>query len=126
MLLLSFLVEVLFTVSLLMSFHITMETCSLVIDVLPCRSCFHLLLPFAPFGGQGYLPLLVGLANKEDLGFFLLKVPLGNSKHVQQLQERGLNLNYVKVNNELRKEFRKRLKNKVHAHLNTKFNFEHC
>ena len=103
MLPLSFLVEVLFIVPLLMSFHAILETRSLVIVILPCQSCFHLLLPFAPFGSKGYLPLLVGPTNKEDLGLFLLKFPLDNSKHVQKLWERGLNLVYVKVNNELRK-----------------------
>ena len=66
MLLLSFLVEVLFTSPLPMSFHNTLETCSLVIAVFPCQSCFHLLLPFASLGGKGYLPLLVGPTNKED------------------------------------------------------------
>ena len=126
MLALSFLVEVLFTVPLPMSFHATVETHSLVITILPCQSCFHLLLPFAPFGGKGYLPLLVGPSNKEDLGLFLLKVPLGSSKHVQQLGERGLNLVHVKVANELREGVRKRLKNKVRAHLNREFNSEHC
>ena len=84
MLPLSFLVEVLFTVPLPMSFHATVETRSLVIAVLLCQSCFHLLLPFAPLGGKSYLPLLVGPTNKDDLGFFLLKVPLGSSKHVQR------------------------------------------
>ena len=84
MLPLSFLVEVLFTIPLLMSFHATVETHSLVIAVFLCQSCFHLLLPFAPFGGKSYLPLLVGPTNKKDLGLFLLKVPLGSSKHVQR------------------------------------------
>ena len=83
MLPLRFLVEVLFIHPLSMSFHATVETCSLVIIVIPCQSCFHLLLPFAPFGGKSYLPLLVSPTNKEDLGLFLLKVPLGSSKHVQ-------------------------------------------
>ena len=78
MLPLSFLVEVLLIVPLPMSFHATIETRSLVIAVLPCQSCFHFLLPFAPLRGKGYLPLLVGPTNKEDLGLFLLKVPLGN------------------------------------------------
>ena len=84
MLSLSFLIEVLLTVSLPMSFYVTVETRSLIIPVLPCQSCFHLLLPFAPFGGKSYLPLLVGPTNKEDLGLFLLKVPLGSKKHVQR------------------------------------------
>ena len=122
MLLLSFLVEVLFTVPLPMSFHATVETCSLGITIIPCQSCFHLLLPFASSGGKVYLPLLVGLTNKEDLGLFLLKVLLGSSKHVQQLRERGMNLFHVKFINELRNEVRKRLKNKVRAHLNKEFN----
>ena len=83
MLPLSFLVEVHFTVPLPMSFHATVKTRSLVIAVLLCQICFHLLFPFAPFGGKSYLPLLVGPTNKEDLGLFLLKVPLGSSKDVQ-------------------------------------------
>ena len=122
MLPLSFLVEVLFTVPLAMSFHATMETCSLVIAVLCCQSFFHLILPFAPFGDKGYLPVLVGPTSKEDLGLFLLKVPLGSSKHVQQLRERDLNFVHVKVKNGLRKGAQKRLKNKVRAHLNREFN----
>ena len=85
MLPLSFLVEVLFILPLLISFHATVETRSLVIGILFCQSFFHLLLPFAPVGGKGYLPLLVGPTNKKDLGLFLLKVPLGSSKHVQHL-----------------------------------------
>ena len=103
MLPLSFLVEVPFTIPILISFHAIVETRSLVIDVLPCRSCFHLLLPFAPLGGKGYLSLLVGPTNKEDMRFFLQKVPFSNCKHVQQLWERGLNIVHVKVNNDLRK-----------------------
>ena len=126
MLPLSFLVELLFTVPLLMSFHATVETRSLVIAVLRCQSCFHLLLPFSPLGVKGYLPLLVGPTNKEELGHFLLKVLLDSSKHVQQLWERRLNLIHVKVNNELRKRVWKRLKNKIPAHLNREFNSEHC
>ena len=85
MLPLSFLFEVLSTVPLPISFHATVETRSLVIAVLPCQSCFYLLLPFAPLGGKGYLPLLLSPTNKKDLALFLLKVPLGSSKHVQQL-----------------------------------------
>ena len=67
---LSFLVEVIFTVPLPMYFHATVETRSLVIAVLPCRSCFHMLLPFAPLGGKSYLPLFVGTTNQEDMRFF--------------------------------------------------------
>ena len=84
-----------------------------------------MLLPFAPFGGRCWISLLFGPTNKEDMGLFLLKVPLGISKHVQQLQERGLNLVHVKVNNEQRKEVWKELENKVCAHLNMKFNSKH-
>ena len=56
MLLLSFLVEVLFTLPLPMSFPAIVETCSFVT-------------------AKGYLPLLVGPTNKEVLGLFFLKVP---------------------------------------------------
>ena len=75
MLLLSFLVQVLFIVLLLMSFHTIVETRSLVIIVLPYQSYFYLLLTFSSLGGKGCLPLLVGPTNKEDLGLFILKVP---------------------------------------------------
>ena len=90
MLPLRLLIEVLFIVHLPMSFHVTVKTCSLVVTVLPCQSCFHLLLPFAPLRGRGYLPLLFGPTNKEDMGLFLLKVPLGSSKHVKKTLGEGL------------------------------------
>ena len=124
MLPLSFLVEVLFTAPLPMTFHAKMETCFLVIVILHCQSCVHL-FPLPQMEAKAILPLLVGPTNKEDIGLFLLKVPLGSSKHVQQLWERGLNLVHVKVNNELRKGIRKRLQNKARAHLKREFNSEH-
>ena len=58
---------------------------------------------FAPLRGRGCLPLLVGPANEEDLGLSLLKILLDSSKHVHQLQERGMNIVYIKVNNKMRK-----------------------
>ena len=87
---------------------------------------FSVASSICPLGGRGYLPLLVGPPNTEDMRLLLVKVPLGSYKHIQKLLERDLNLVHVKFNNALRKGVGKRLKNKLCAYLNCEFNFDHC